>query len=133
MLRVRTKVKSSPVHGLGLFADQFIPKGTITWEYDSTFDVGFSEEDVNGLDGLPKGFLMFYCYLDKDLKRFILCADNQRYINHTSDRALENITSTPRQDVAERDIQPGEEMLCDYHKFDDEYFKRHGISHRDLK
>jgi SET domain-containing protein len=132
MLRVKTRVQKSSVHGLGLFAHEFIPKGTVTWQYDPLFDVGFSEKELETVSELGKKFLLFYCYLDKELNKFILCADNQRFINHTSNSAEENIRSTPRQDIADRDIQPGEEMLCDYHKFDDEYFRRHGIEHRDL-
>ena len=33
MLLVKTKIKSSEIAGIGLFADEFIPKGTCTWRF----------------------------------------------------------------------------------------------------
>ena len=43
-----------------------------------------------------------------------------------------NIVSTPHADVAIKDIQIGEELLCDYYGFDDTYFRRQGINKEDL-
>ncbi len=127
MLRVKTKVGISGIHGLGLFADQFIPKGTTTWEYDALVDVGFSKEILDGLNTLNKEYLLHFCYFDADLQKFVLCADSQRFINHSQDKTKINIFSTPKKDVASRDINIGEELLCDYNQFDSEYFKRMGI------
>jgi uncharacterized protein len=45
MLVVRTKTKASEIAGIGLFADQFIPKGTVVWKYQPDFDLLLSEED----------------------------------------------------------------------------------------
>jgi SET domain-containing protein len=131
MLLVKTKIGPSQTHGIGLFADQFIPKGTVTWKYDPNFDPGYSEEMLNSFPKPAKDFVLYYAYFDKDLKKYIMCCDNQRYINHSTTN--ENILSTPRQDIAARDIQPGEEMLCDYNKFDDMYFERIGLPPEKLK
>ncbi len=46
MLLVKTKLGVSSVHGIGLFAAQFIPKGTVTWEYHPEFDTSFDEDDL---------------------------------------------------------------------------------------
>ncbi len=46
MLRVKTKLGLSSINGVGLFADQFIPKGSTTWEYDPGFDPSYSEEEA---------------------------------------------------------------------------------------
>ena len=132
MLRIKTTVKPSATHGLGLFTDQHIPKGTVTWSYDLRFDTGFTEEDLASLPILARNFLLYYTYFDKDLGKYILCCDNQRYINHTANKEQENILSTPQQDVAIRDIMPGEELLCDYRKFDDNYFTRIGLTDEEL-
>lgn len=130
MLKVKTKIGPSNIHGTGLFADQFIPKGTITWEYDADFDTGYSQDTINKLTPLMKDYFLFYCYYDKKLKKFILCCDNQRFINHSKKR--ENILSETRRDVSKKDIQSGEELFCDYGKFDDGYWKRHGINESTL-
>jgi hypothetical protein len=72
-----------------------------------------------------------YCYVDKFTKRFILCFDDERFINHSKNP---NITQTLAEneikgfEVATRDIQKGEELLCDYEEFDfDVYRKLHKL------
>lgn len=130
MLKAKTFIKRSEVHGTGLFAAEFIPKGTVTWQYDPEFDVGFTQEQIDALPELQRNYMLYYAYLDKDLNKLILCADNQRYINHSSKDT--NITSTPRQDIANRDIQEGEELLCNYNLFDDTYFNRMNINENEL-
>ncbi len=129
MLKVKTKIGPSGIHGTGLFADEFIPKGTITWEWNPDFDIAFEENALNSLSKLMKDYILYYAYFDKDIKKLVLCADNQRYINHSKST---NIDSTPKKDTASRDIQIGEELLCNYNLFDDTYFKRMGINETTL-
>ena len=38
MLLVKTTLRPSEVHGLGLFADEFIPKGIAIWRFDGRAD-----------------------------------------------------------------------------------------------
>lgn len=127
MLLVRTQIGPSKVHGIGLFAAQFIAKGTVTWQYHPDFDSTYSENDVWRMPDAAKDLFLKYAYYDKDLGLYVLCADDQRFINHESD--CPNIISTPRQDVAARDILAGEELLCDYNCYDDTYFVRTGMPH----
>lgn len=70
--------------------------------------------------------MLKYAYLDKELGRYVLCFDDMRFINHSSHNP--NIASTPRHDVAARDIHEGEELFCDYRCFEDGYFIRLGIN-----
>lgn len=128
MLKVKTKIGQSGIHGMGLFADELIKEGTVTWEYDPKWDRGFTQAEVDALPEFAKEFCMFYSYFDYQRNMYILPMDHLRFINHTEDTAKQNITSTPDKDIAARDIQPGEELLCDYFKFDPNYFERHGLS-----
>lgn len=130
MLLIKTKIGQSGIHGFGLFADQFIPKGTTTWKYDPIFDSSFTQEEVDKLPEIAKSYFYFYAYFDKEINKYVLCSDSQRFINHSIKQL--NITSTVKEDVAARDIQAGEELLCDYFKFDPEYFERHNINSRDI-
>lgn len=130
MLRVKTKLGKSAIHGVGLFADQYIPKGTVTWEYDERFDTAYTEDETKLMSDVAREQFFHYAYLDKKINKYVLCFDDQRFINHSVSRA--NIDSTPRRDVANRDIQIGEELFCDYDKYDDTYFPRKGLMKSEL-
>src|SRR3990167_3063501 len=100
MLKVKTLLKPSKIHGIGLFADQLISKGTITWKYDFGYDPSFSLKQIKKLPELNRTLMMKCGYVDFKLNKFILCSDNQRFINHSSRCA--NIRSTPNKDMAIR-------------------------------
>ena len=52
MFVVRTRLDSSPIYGLGTFADEFIPSGSTIWILHPGFDIEFALQD---LDDLPPG------------------------------------------------------------------------------
>jgi uncharacterized protein len=116
MLLVRTKVLPSPIHGLGLFADENIPKGTIIWEFEPGFDLVIDSQRVQELPEAPKQWMKHYAHLSKKNGKYTLSMDNDRYINHAADPNTIDI-DTGREElatVARRDIRAGEELTCDY-------------------
>ncbi len=130
MLLVKTKLDKSSTHGIGLFAAEFIPKGTITWKYDPEYDTCFTQECI---DILPESFrerFLDYLYLDFKLKKYILCCDDQRFINYSK---KPNIQSKPDRDIAKKDIHIGEELTCDYEDYEKGWFKRRGIKKSSFK
>ena len=133
MILVKTRLAVSGVHGIGLFADQFIPKGTKTFEFIPWFDVSFTESDLAKMSEECRRQVLWYAYLDKKTNKYALLSDDYRFINHSQDVTRVNIESTPDIDIALRDIQSGEELLCNYNKFDDTYFPRMGLKETDLK
>jgi len=132
MLLVRTVLGQSRKHGIGLFADQFIPKDTPTWEYAPWFDISFTQEDLDKMSAEAREQVLWYGYFDKKINKFVLPSDDLRFINHSENSGDINIESTPDRDVTLRDIQPGEELLCNYNKFDDDFFNRKGLRPADL-
>ncbi len=126
MITVKTKLGSSGAHGIGLFADQLIPKGTITWKYDAKYDQAFTKEDVEAMSEITRNLFFKYAYWDEGLNKFVLCFDDQRFINHSD---TPNIDSSPYEDIANRDIQSGEELFCNYLLFDNTYFDKIGFTH----
>lgn len=130
MILVNTRLGLSDRHGIGLFAAQFIPKGTVTWEFSQELDTGYSEDQINRMSIPAREQFLKYAYFDKVLEKYILCFDDQRFINHCS--VSPNILSTPWRDIAARDIQEGEELVCDYNCYDDTYFKRREMDESEL-
>lgn len=131
MILVKTKLGQSFVHGIGLFAAEFIPRNTVTWKHDPRFDQAFSETDIAAMSESAREQVLCYAFFYHDIGKFVLCFDDQRFINHSSHSA--NIMTTPEQDVAARDILGGEELLCDYRKFDREYFTRRNVNPSTLR
>lgn len=125
MMLVKTRIAPSDIEGMGLFADQFIPKGTKTWEYHPKFDPSFTREELESMPDFIREQTLKYGFLNPHTNLHVLCFDNQRFINHSEKNP--NILSTPFYDVASKDIILGEEMTCNYCDFEDNYFSRRGI------
>jgi len=120
MLTVKTSVKTSGIQGFGLFAEERIPKGTVVWKFDPKWDFVFREEEVNIMPGFQKAFLMTYAYLSPLYKKYVLCGDDARFMNHSS--INDNISTKEfegdENGIANRDIEIGEELLINYKTFD---------------
>ena len=121
MLFVRTKVLESKIHGLGLFADEFIPKGTVVWKFTTGFDQKFTREQILAFPELLQVYIYKYVWRSKKSKLYCLSSDNGKYFNHSSDS---NCLSEYKYDdeevvtVALKDIQIGEEMTDNYSSFE---------------
>ena len=122
MLLVKTKIAPSQIHGIGLFADQFIAEGAITWKMMPPFDLKVSQKDLLKLSDPAKEIFFMYSYYSLYSKKYVLCFDNDRFINHSDDPNIVEgevlVGGEEAVSVAGRDIFPGEEMTCDYRLFD---------------
>ena len=124
MLLVQTKLGKSKKHKTGLLANQFIPKGTVTWKYHPLFDSAFTDKEISKMSEAARKQFWHYAFFYKKINKHVLCFDDQRFINHSAKKKDINILSTPSKDIALRDIKIGEELLCDYDQFDNSYFDR---------
>lgn len=100
----------NPVIGHGLIATRKILKGTITWVRDS-LDIVLEPEAYEQINGSRKEYLYKYCFVDGQGRR-ILCWDHGRFVNHCC--AANCIAPGFDCEIAVRDIQPGEQITCDY-------------------
>lgn len=122
MLTILASAKPSQIHGVGLFADQFIPKGTVTWRFNPVFDIIFTKDEVEKLPENQRRLIKFFAYFSAKRQAYIYSIDDSRFLNHST---------TPNNDcpllqsemelcnISNRDIQIGEEMTVDYRSFDD--------------
>jgi len=120
MMKIKTKLGMSSISGIGLFADQFVPKNSIVWELDVNHDKIYTEEQFQSSNDLDKDFLITYCF--KYNGKYILCVDNARFFNHAQS-AMANCYSSDYNETclgytrATRDIFPGEELADDNSHF----------------
>lgn len=121
MLLIKTYLKKSPIHGVGVFASEFIKKGTIIWRFDDFLDQKISLTYYHLLPEIQKIFINHYGYLSIFSQKYIICLDDARYMNHSNSPNTEGKydSSNPEgYDVATRDIFPDQEITCDYTTFD---------------
>ncbi|MFT3731706.1 MAG: SET domain-containing protein [Hyphomicrobium sp.] len=121
MLMVKTRLGLSDIAGIGLFAAEDIPKGAVTWRFMGDFDRLLTAAEIDRLPEPARSDLLNHVYLNAASGRFVLCADNARFMNHADDPNTEGVHepgAIEGYDIATRDIQAGEEMTCDYRTFD---------------
>lgn len=116
MLTVRTMVAPSQVEGEGLYAAEFIPKGSVVSRWVEGSDRTFSNDYVESLP--PEDQNGFKESASWDGESWFLSGDDAVYFNHSKSpnvRVVMGRGSPSTWDrVAVRDIQPGEELTMDY-------------------
>jgi SET domain-containing protein len=119
MLLVRTYLDRSSIHGIGLYAAERIPRGTVIWRRSAVLDILLSAEQIAALHPAAREQIEKYTYLDPKLGTWVLCGDDARFFNHAESP---NCHDDPDEDggttVAARDIEAGEELTCDYATID---------------
>lgn len=121
MLMVKTRLAESTIAGIGLFADQDIPKGTVTWQFMPGYDRLLTDQEINDLPEPARSSILNHAYLDNVSGLFVLCLDNARFMNHAeapNTAGVHEDGAIDGYDVAVRDIKKGEELTCDYRTFD---------------
>jgi SET domain-containing protein len=122
MLYVETKLKESPIHGIGCYAYEDIPRGTLIWKFTKGFDQEFALDFPEKLSEPSREQFLKYAYISKTTGNYILCSDDTRFFNHSKDNNVVNTIAENEQegvDIAARDIQAGEELTYNYNVFDD--------------
>jgi SET domain-containing protein len=127
MYLVKTKLGASNIHGTGVFADEFIAKGTIVWAYHEGIDQTITPELMDKQSMVVQEELKRFAYLDIDLGVWILAGGRGCFVNHSEEPCLTHGSAVHAPSVAARDIQPGEELTENYKDYDAAY-KEKGIS-----
>lgn len=113
MLLVKTYLDKSRVHGLGVFAGQFIRKGTKIWRFVEGFDRVYSPKEFAKLPKPARDFIKFHGYrVDGEI---LLTVDHDRHMNHSDqpNTYLHNGYA-----IARCNIRRGTEITNNYREFD---------------
>lgn len=116
MLLIRTKLDQSPIHRLGVFAEEFIPAGTKMWQFTPGIDLEKTVEELANLPAHVQKWFKHFGYLDHRLNCHILSGDDARFINHSDSPNMAPDFAHDRHGagIALRDIAIGEEITIDY-------------------
>ncbi|MFH1649924.1 MAG: SET domain-containing protein [Candidatus Woesearchaeota archaeon] len=115
MLLVGTYLDTSKIQGIGLFAAEFIPKGTLVWRFTPGLDFVLKKKDLDELPEIAKSWVLRYAYYNKDEGGYVVCIDDARFFNHSETPNTDN--SDKADTIAKMDIQKGEELTCNYFEF----------------
>ena len=119
MFTVRTSLRPSPIQGLGCFADEVIKKGQVVWEFDPRLDIRITLSDIKTFPPFMQDHFRTYCYVEllEGQEILVYCADFSKHMNHSD---TPNLIETENNlcDIAICDIAVGEELTCDYYRFD---------------
>jgi hypothetical protein len=88
------------------------------WRLSRGFDLVWHPEEYAAIPMIPalRAQIDSYVYLDNKLGLYVLCTDDARFYNHSDDPNTGPGASNDF-DIAYRDIEVGEEILCDYTRF----------------
>ena len=113
MLLVKTYLEKSPIHGLGVFAGEFIRKGTKIWRFVKGFDRFYSPKEFARLPKPARDFIKQHGYrVDGEI---LFTVDHDRHMNHSNDP---NTYLHNGYAIARCNIRKGVEITNDYREFD---------------
>jgi len=119
MIYVKYKLDKSVHHGVGLFADQDIAKGSVIFTASPMLDVDLTQEEFDSLSDLEKQEVKWWGFFDEPSQKWHVDFDVSRFINHSYDAT---VTQHPDHAeaylVASRDIKAGEELTQNYLEFE---------------
>lgn len=123
LLLVKTKIAPSHIHGIGLFADQFVPKGTLIWKFTPGFDLTFTREQILNFPVLLQIYISKYSWRSKTSRLYCFSSDNGKYFNHSNNPNCLSEYRNSKDEVvtiAIRDIQKDEEITDNYSSFEND-------------
>lgn len=124
MLYVKTKIGPSEIEGTGLFADEFIPKGTVLWRFTPGFDLKFTAEEIRNFPDNVQVYMEKYMWLSKKSDQYCIASDDAKYFNHLSAPNCLSAYYSDEEEVVTKavvNINPGDELTDDYGSFEKDF------------
>jgi SET domain-containing protein len=120
MLLIKARIQPSAIHGMGVVAVEFAPRGTPIWRFEPGFDRAFTLAQLTALPAPAQAHLRQHAYPDMQTGNWILSGDLAIFMNHAfpPNTGAPLDAPEPVTTVALRDIVAGEELTCDYYAFD---------------
>jgi SET domain-containing protein len=128
MMLVETELRSSAIHGLGVFLLQPVSAGEVIWRFDSRIDRVYAREEVEGLPTPARRYIETYSTWHEQSGLYVLCGDNGRYFNHSAEPTTVSNAISFGDDRAARDLRPGDELTSDYRTICD-HIRRFGAEY----
>jgi hypothetical protein len=116
MLLVRTYLDRSEIHGIGVFAGDFIPKDTRIWRFVIGFDRFYSRKQVAKLPKAARDYIKLHGFQWKN--EILVSMDYDTFMNHSDNP---NTYFKNGYVLARASIRKGQEITNDYRAFKASY------------
>ncbi len=113
MLLVKTYLDKSRIHGIGVFAGQFIRKDTKIWRFVYGFDRYYTRKRLAKLPKAAKDYITLHGYQWKN--EILLSMDYDTFMNHSENP---NTYFHNGYVIARGNIRKGTEITNDYRAFE---------------
>ena len=121
MIHIRYALKESPLHGVGLYADEDVKVGQVIYTASPTLDLNITEEQFKSLSDAEKREVRWWGFWEAPSKRWHVDFDVTKFVNHEIPGSVtQDTTHSEAYLVAARDIRAGEEMTQNYLEFESE-------------
>jgi SET domain-containing protein len=121
MMMVETELRSSPIHGIGVFLLQPVQMGDLIWRFDARIDRVYTEPEIVTLPEHMQRFLRTYSTWHEATGLWILCGDHGRHFNHSDTPTTASNAISFGEDRAATDLPAGTELTSDYRTICDNF------------
>lgn len=118
MFAVKIYLKNTTDKGIGVFAKEKIKKGQLIWEFVEGLDIKIHEDTLKKIKLKDCQLDFIKTYFWKEGEYYYSSCDHSVFQNHST---KPNSIPDGENMVANRDIEPDEEITVDYSFFDDDY------------
>jgi SET domain-containing protein len=115
MLVIPTELRSSPIHGFGVFLLAPVKKGELVWRFDSRIDRVYTKAEREGLPEHIQKLIEVYAPWHEATDMRVLYGDYARHLNHSDSPNLLSSGGPFGDDVAAFDLASGTELTVKYH------------------
>jgi uncharacterized protein len=121
MIHIKYKLDISPLHGIGLFADEDISKESVIYTASSDLDVNISDKTFESLQKSEQDEIRYWGFWDEPNNVWHVDFDVSKFINHSFDPSVtQNTNFTDAYLIAKKDIKKGDELTQNYLEFESE-------------
>ena len=130
MMHIKYKLNKSKLHGIGLFADEYLEKGQLVYTASPILDVNITQRQFYSLDDKEQREIKYWGFWDEAKRLWHVDFDSSRFINHSFTPTL--IQDPKHKDaylITIRDVKAGEELTQNYLEFESkEDLRKRGIN-----
>lgn len=129
MIHIKYKLDKSNKHGIGLFADEDLQKGSLVYTASPLLDVNITQEQFDSLSEREKEEFRWWGFFDESSQKWHVDFDVSKFINHSKDGTVtQDKNHKEAYLITACDVKRGEELTQNYLEFETlEDLKHRGI------